>query len=214
MLERLTTHEATFRLLAGLRTWFFERIEPLAPARLDEHRGSDLLERIQADVDTLQNAYLRLVVPAVVAIAVIAVVAIVTDRVLPQAAILVVGLMLVAGVGVPALALRFGEASGIVRVEARAALRRSVIEALQGMAELEVCGAASTRAFAIDALTRKLNQEQLRLARHSGLAAAAVDGCASLALWGSCADRRCHAVARQSGAGGPADADAVRVRGL
>ncbi len=60
-----------------------------------------------------------------------------------------------------------------------------MIEALQGMAELEVCGAASARAFAIDALTRKLNQEQLRLARHSGLAAAAVDGCASLALWGT-----------------------------
>jgi ATP-binding cassette subfamily C protein CydC len=184
-LERLTTHEATFRLLAGLRTWFFGRIEPLAPARLDEHRASDLLERIQTDVDTLQNAYLRLVVPAVVAMAGIAVAAIVIDRVLPQAVILVVGLMLVAGVVVPALALRFGETPGILRVEARAALRRSVIEGLQGMAELEVCGAASTRALAIDALTRELNREQLRLARHSGFAVAAVDGCASLALWGT-----------------------------
>ncbi|HHC74203.1 MAG TPA: thiol reductant ABC exporter subunit CydC, partial [Thiothrix sp.] len=28
--ERIVTHEATFRLLAELRVWFYERIEPLA----------------------------------------------------------------------------------------------------------------------------------------------------------------------------------------
>ncbi|WBO58597.1 hypothetical protein GT370_15740 [Acidocella sp. MX-AZ03] len=29
--ERLVTHEATFRLLADLRVWFYTRLEPLAP---------------------------------------------------------------------------------------------------------------------------------------------------------------------------------------
>ncbi|MGD8875907.1 MAG: thiol reductant ABC exporter subunit CydC, partial [Gammaproteobacteria bacterium] len=30
--ERLVTHEATFRLLAELRVWFYNKLEPLAPA--------------------------------------------------------------------------------------------------------------------------------------------------------------------------------------
>ncbi len=33
--ERLTTHEATFRVLAALRVWLYERIEPLAPQHLE-----------------------------------------------------------------------------------------------------------------------------------------------------------------------------------
>ncbi|MFC2023383.1 hypothetical protein ACFLT5_01445, partial [Chloroflexota bacterium] len=31
-LERLASHETTFRLLARLRVWFFRALEPLAPA--------------------------------------------------------------------------------------------------------------------------------------------------------------------------------------
>ncbi len=31
--ERIVTHDATFRMLATLRIWFYRKIEPLAPAR-------------------------------------------------------------------------------------------------------------------------------------------------------------------------------------
>ena len=67
--ERLATHEATFRLLAQLRVWLFDKLVPLAPARLAHERGADLVARLQADVETLQHAYLRLYAPAVTALA-------------------------------------------------------------------------------------------------------------------------------------------------
>src|SRR5690606_6146208 len=51
--ERLVTHEATFRLLSGLRVWFYTHLDPLAPARLEQYRSGDLLSRIRADIDTL-----------------------------------------------------------------------------------------------------------------------------------------------------------------
>jgi ATP-binding cassette subfamily C protein CydC len=35
-LERLVSHSVNFRLLAGLRVWFYAHLEPLAPARLQE----------------------------------------------------------------------------------------------------------------------------------------------------------------------------------
>src|SRR5271154_1751705 len=67
-LERVITHETTFRLLARLRVWFYEHLEPLAPARLQYYRGGDLLSRIRADIDSLDNVYLRVLAPSVAAV--------------------------------------------------------------------------------------------------------------------------------------------------
>ncbi|HSQ82191.1 MAG TPA: thiol reductant ABC exporter subunit CydC [Casimicrobiaceae bacterium] len=181
--ERVVTHEATFRLLAQLRTWFFRRIEPLAPARLEHRRSGDLLERIQADIDTLQNAYLRLLVPFAVGIASALVAAIVLVHVIAQAAMPVMVLMLVAGAALPVAMRRLGEAPGSARIEARAALRMAVIDGVQGMAELRVYGAAQAQARRIHTLTQALNAQQLRLAHLSGLSAAIVGLCASGAMW-------------------------------
>src|SRR6476619_5367113 len=52
-LERYTSHKVTFQLLARLRVWFYQSVEPLAPARLMEHRSGDLLSRIVGDIKTL-----------------------------------------------------------------------------------------------------------------------------------------------------------------
>jgi len=49
-LERLASHSLTFRVLARLRVWFYQTIEPLAPARLISSRSGDLLNRIMSDV--------------------------------------------------------------------------------------------------------------------------------------------------------------------
>ena len=74
-LERLVSHQATFRLLAGLRAWLYRALEPLIPARLLDYahngvhmlKSGDLLHRIVSDVEMLQNIYLRVVAPPVVA---------------------------------------------------------------------------------------------------------------------------------------------------
>ncbi len=70
--ERYLTHRASLRILASLRVWFYRAIEPLAPARLETHRAGDLLARIVRDVDTLEDLYVRVAVPPVVAVLVAA----------------------------------------------------------------------------------------------------------------------------------------------
>ena len=181
--ERLVTHEATFRLLSRLRAWFFRELEPLAPARLEQYRGSDLLQRIQADVDTLQNAYLRVLVPLVVGIAGMLVAAIVLVVWMPQAMLPVIASMIVAGVAVPLAMRRLGDAPGAALTEARAALRVAVIDGVQGMAELQVYGAALAQSRRIGTLTRAHNDQQLRLARLTGASTTTVGLCTAVALW-------------------------------
>ncbi|MCB0235787.1 MAG: thiol reductant ABC exporter subunit CydC, partial [Anaerolineae bacterium] len=66
--ERYVTHLATFRILTRLRVWFYRAIEPLAPARLQTVRSGDLLARIGADIETLENFYIRVIVPPLVAV--------------------------------------------------------------------------------------------------------------------------------------------------
>jgi ATP-binding cassette subfamily C protein CydC len=62
------THTATFRILTHLGVWFYEAIEPLAPAKLLEHRSGDLLARIMADLETLENFCVRVIVPPLSAV--------------------------------------------------------------------------------------------------------------------------------------------------
>ena len=69
-LERYVTHRAAFAILADLRAWFYASIEPLAPARLAGRRSGDLLARIVADIETLEDFYVRILVPPVVAVGV------------------------------------------------------------------------------------------------------------------------------------------------
>lgn len=65
--ERLLTHDAALRGLAGLRAEVFRRLADLSPAALaGRHRG-DLLRRFTADVDGLAEAVARAVAPLAVA---------------------------------------------------------------------------------------------------------------------------------------------------
>jgi len=67
-LERLASHTVTFKLLSTLRVWFYAQLEPLIPSGLEDFQSGDLLSRIMADVDVLQEFYVRVVGPTIVAV--------------------------------------------------------------------------------------------------------------------------------------------------
>ena len=68
--ERLVGHDAAFRLLADLRVTVYQRLERLAPSGLPAFRRGDLLARLVADVDTLQDLLLRVLPPYGIALVV------------------------------------------------------------------------------------------------------------------------------------------------
>lgn len=181
--ERLLSHEATFRLLAGLRLWLFRRLEPLAPSQLQARRGADLAASLQADVDTLQHAYLRLASP--IAVAFVCGIAVVagTAALHPPTAVALAVLLLAAGGAVPALARRAAAAPGAEAVASRTALRVATVDLLQGLADLRAAGAVERQLAAIDGLGERLVGSQRRAATAGVVAEAAVGLSAGLALW-------------------------------
>jgi len=181
-LERVTTHEATFRVLADLRLWFFARAIPLAPARLGGWRGGDLMARLVSDIDALDGLYLRLVTPTVVAVVTALGLAVVLGQLSPALAVIVIALLAVAGLAVPALAERAGRRVGAAQVAAGAGLRVAVVDFVQGMADLAANQALDRQAAVIAEAEGRHEAALRRQAVIGALGTAATQLIAQLAL--------------------------------
>jgi ATP-binding cassette, subfamily C, bacterial CydC len=182
-LERLISHEATFHLLARLRVWFYEHLEPLAPARLQYYRGGDLLSRIRADIDSLDNAYLRVFAPSAAAVITVLLMTLFLARLSPHvAAADFVGLV-VTSVLVPLIALRLGRAAGARAVLLRGTLRSDTADSIRGFGELLVYQALDSRIARFDRSSETLIATQRREARINGVSSAVTLLIAQLSLW-------------------------------
>jgi ATP-binding cassette, subfamily C, bacterial CydC len=167
--ERMASHNLTFRLLANLRTWFYARIEPLAPARLLRYRSGDLLSRIVKDVDELENIYLRVVSPVVVA-AMISTLAFLLFYVFdPLLALFAFGSLVATGVGVPLLVRWLARGLGRRHLELRAELNARIVDSIQGAQDLLAFGREDDQQRDIAAVNRKLGRVQGRMAFITGL---------------------------------------------
>jgi ATP-binding cassette subfamily C protein CydC len=168
-LERTVSHDVTFRLLARLRVWFYRALEPLAPARLMEYRSGDLLARIVADIETLENVYLRAIAPPVVAVLVAPLAAVLVGAFNPWLVVSLLLFLLLAGAGLPALARTLGRGAGRRMVQVRAELNSTLVDGVQGMADLLSLGGEGRYLAQVRALGQALDDLQARMARIGGL---------------------------------------------
>ncbi len=136
--ERLVTHEATFRVLAQIRSWFFARMIPLSPAQLGLQRSGDILNRMTADIDALDALYLRLALPFLVALmsslVVVAWLAAISASLAGGLAVMI----LLTIFALPMLFNRLGQAGAAQETDAMANLKTRQIEILQGFTDLVV----------------------------------------------------------------------------
>jgi ATP-binding cassette subfamily C protein CydC len=181
--ERLVTHEATLRLLSTLRVWFYQRLEPLAPAVLEGYRSGDLLSRLRADIDTLDHFYLRLLLPTGVALVSSLLFVLFLTLYNPLLALIEALLLSLAGVLLPAVLNRSGSATGRRINQLNSEMRACLVSDLQGMGELLMDGADARHARHLDHLSRELAESQSRMSQLDGLAQGALGLCANLALW-------------------------------
>jgi ATP-binding cassette, subfamily C, bacterial CydC len=180
--ERLVSHDVTFRLLARLRTRFFIRLAPLAPARLLKYRSGDLLVRIVKDVEELQNVYLHSFSPVVVALSVCALATLVLFTFDPAIAFVALGFLTATGIGVPVLVLALSKGLGQRQLRLRAELEARIVDDVQGVQDLLAFGQESGEQHEISTINTKLGRVQRRMALVSGLHNALGDLMMNLAL--------------------------------
>ena len=182
--ERLVTHEATFRLLARLRVWLFERLEPQPPTALDVYHSGDLAGRLRGDVDRLETAYLRIILPVVVAVVSTLLFVAWLARFAPAFALVEGVLLGLAGIVLPLATIRWSARWGRRRVQLLTALNEAAVDGIQGMPELLAFGAAARHIDRLAAVSRELVDVQAKIGRCTGLSQAALLLASNLALWG------------------------------
>ncbi|MFE1818443.1 thiol reductant ABC exporter subunit CydD [Streptomyces anulatus] len=173
--ERLVSHDAVLKLLAELRVAVYRGLERIAPGGLRTTRRGDLLSRLVADVDALQDYWLRWLLPVGTAVVVGTAAAGFTGWLLPEAGVILAVGLLVAGVGVPLVSGACARRTERQLAPARAALATRVADLLGSTAELTVAGALparQTRLRAADTLlTRIASRAAAAMALGGGLSA-------------------------------------------
>ncbi|WP_046080311.1 thiol reductant ABC exporter subunit CydC [Halomonas sp. HG01] len=170
--ERLYNHDTVLRLLADLRGRMFAVLAGLDAQTLSRRRASDWLNRLTADIDTLDSLFLRLLAPAAVALLAILALAGLLAIWSPAAALAVAGLLGAAWGWLTLGQARLGLAASRQRVDELERLRGRLIEQLQGLAELETYGTLAGQRRRLEAIEERLYADQRRLGRFSALGTA------------------------------------------
>ncbi|MEU2248260.1 thiol reductant ABC exporter subunit CydD [Streptomyces sp. NPDC019224] len=174
--ERLVSHDAVLRMLAELRVAVYRSLERLAPGGLRGTRRGDLLSRLVADVDALQDYWLRWLLPVGSAVLVGAATVGFTGWLLPQAGLVLAAGLLLAGIGVPLVSNACAHRAERRLAPARADLATRITDLLGGTAELTVAGALPGRA----ARTRAADAVLTRIASRAATATALGGGLIAL----------------------------------
>ena len=180
--ERMVSHSLTFKLLADLRTWFYARLEPLAPARLLRYRTGDLLSRIVKDVEELENIYLRVLSPVIVATLVSLLTFLLFYLFDPLLAFVSLGFLVVTGVGVPLLVRALARRLGRRQLELRGELNARIVDDVGGVQDLLAFGREHEQQRQVSELNRRLDRVQGRMAFITGLQNALGDLMMNLAM--------------------------------
>ncbi len=168
-LERLVTHDATFRILARLREWFFRAAVARAPELATRWRSGDALNRVVSDVETLENAFARLVAPPLTALLIAGLCAWLFARFGGRLSMVLLAGYAFGGVAVPLITQALARAAGARLVALRAEIQACAVDVVQGLADLLVFNRAADHRRRLDALSAEWADLQRRLGMLAGL---------------------------------------------
>lgn len=137
--ERLYNHDTVLRLLADLRTTHFAALARLDGATLARWRSAQWLNRLTADIDTLDTLYLRLLAPPIAAVLGSLLVGLLITLHHPALGLSMLSILLLIGLLTFGMA-RWGLQLSAARVRELEALRVQAVEQLQGLPELSAAG--------------------------------------------------------------------------
>ncbi|SJL82958.1 heme ABC transporter ATP-binding protein/permease CydC [Vibrio palustris] len=170
--ERVVSHNATFKLLTDLRIFFFQKLTPLIPGRISNLRDADILNRVVADIDSMDHVYLRLISPVVVGTLGIASITTLVCWFDMRLGLILGGILLTILLTWPIIFYKLGKRNGHELTQNRADFRITMLDWLEGFSELTLFGAEPRYRQAINDAQEKLINNQRINAHISGLAQA------------------------------------------
>ncbi len=168
-LERLVSHDTTFKMLSRFRFWFYKALEPLAPARLQKYRSADLLNRIISDVQTLEHFYVRVIAPPLVAIGITVLMWFLIGSYSVTFAFVLLFFHLTAGIGIPVLSYLYSKDIGGRIIAKRAELNVLLLDLVQGLSELLIFDQEEAQRYKIMRANEQLEELNQKMAHVSAM---------------------------------------------
>ncbi len=181
-IERLVTHNATFRALADLRVWLFRRLARSSAGGLGFRHSGDMLARLVGDVEALDGLYLRILLPLAGAVLLLPVLVLLIGHRSPVLAIEVGMLFAAAAFLLPWMAAQVSGRAGTGLATGASALRVAALDALTGLREVRAFAAEGRMLAVVQAKESALLSAQQTLASRTALAGAASFLCAQVAV--------------------------------
>jgi thiol reductant ABC exporter CydC subunit len=169
-LERYATHRAMFRILSTVRVWFYRAVEPLAPARLVDRRSGDLLTRSVNDVDALEDLYIKVLVPPIVAAIVVAGVSVVYGVFDLAIGVALAFFLLLTGVVLPLISRWLSSAPAASVAAIRGDVGAMLVDELGGVADLVALDVAAGHRARLLARAAELDRVRRHLGSIEGVA--------------------------------------------
>jgi ATP-binding cassette subfamily C protein CydCD len=163
-LERLVSHDVTFRLLARWRVWFYQALEPLAPSRLMYYHSGDLLTRMIRDIGSLESFYVRTFSPPLVALLVTVASVLFLGGFGAELSWGLMGILILAGIILPLLVLFLSRRLGPQIIQSRARLSTLLIDGIQGMPDLLIFDQAKKQSELVSQVGKQLTRLQATMA--------------------------------------------------
>ncbi len=136
--ERMVTHQATFKILSGLRYYFYQQLEPLIPYYKINFQSGDLLARVQQDIESLDNFYLRILLPCFVAFFSVPLVCLGVSYISETLALVLAIALITLGFGLPWLSYQFGKGPAKQKSRLAGDLKLELVDGVAAMRELLV----------------------------------------------------------------------------
>ncbi|MRR32992.1 thiol reductant ABC exporter subunit CydC, partial [bacterium] len=168
-LERLVSHSVNLRVLSRLREWFYQQVEASPPADLHTRKAGDLLNRVMGDLEILENFYVRVVSPVVVALVVAAGVSLFIGAFDAALGMILATGLAVNGILLPILSILITRPLAKKMLEMRSDLSSRTVEWMQGLEDLQSSSAQDRWSDGILDKGKEGGRWQTRIATLNGI---------------------------------------------
>ena len=183
--ERLVSHDLSLHLLADLRSRIARAIHRLGPSGVASFRAGDLVGRSLDDVDEIQHVFVRVIAPPLIAIVVALLTLLLAVLWLPASVPTILIPLAVAGVLVPWVTQRAGNASGRAVAGERGQLIGRTVETIEGAQAIVALGEEDRMLAAADQVARRVADAERRTAWLHGFGDAMLLALIGIALVGT-----------------------------
>lgn len=181
--ERIVSHNGILALLQHLRLWLFDVLSRMERFRLGRFGSGDLMQRMLADIDLLDQWPLRGLAPWVWALGLSLVFFAILMNLSSTLALILLMLLFFIFIALPVLIFFPALHLAIVQTKSAGKRRQFFLETLAGLITLRTTGAFDGRLKTLDSMDRKLLRNQWRMHGLGVFSQAFISLICSAGLW-------------------------------